>query len=105
MGKVSIRHKDNLDTKIRSLKNAEEWNEVIKYSPCGKYLAVGSHDNHIYVYDVENNYALHANFNKHNSFVTALDWSSDSVFIRSICGAYEKLFFNVRNKEFDASGL
>lgn len=68
-------------------------------------MAVGSHDNHIYVYNVEDNYSLHANFSKHNSFVTALDWSVDSSFIRSICGAYEKLYFNVNTKEFDANGL
>ena len=52
MGKVSIRLKDDLDKKIKSLKDAEEWSEVMKYSPCGKYFAVGSHDNNIYVYDV-----------------------------------------------------
>ena len=105
MGKVSIRLKTNLDQKVKTLKDAQEWNEVLKYSPCGKYLAVGSHDNHIYVYDVENGYTLYTNFNKHNSFVTALDWTSDSSYIRSICGAYEKLFFNVAKKEFDAGGL
>lgn len=105
MGKVSIRMKDNLDQKVKTLKDAEEWNEVMKYSPCGKYLAVGSHDNHIYVYDVSNDYSLYANFNKHNSFVTAFDWSADSSFIRSICGAYEKLFYNVKTKEFDSNGL
>ena len=105
MGKVSIRLKDNLDTKIKSLKNAAEWNEVMKYSPCGKYLAVGSHDNHVYIYNVKEDYALLANFGKHNSFITALDWTSDSTFIRSVCGAYEKLYFNVSNKEFDSDGL
>lgn len=105
MGKVSIRLKDNLDQKVKTLKNAEEWNEVMKYSPCGKYLAVGSHDNHVYIYDVTDNYSLYANFSKHNSFVTALDWTADSSFIRSICGAYEKLFFNVSKKEFDSYGL
>jgi len=31
---------------------------------------------------------------KHNSFITALDWSTDSKHIQSICGAYELLFFN-----------
>jgi len=105
MGKVSIRLKENLDTKIKTLKDAEEWNEVMKYSPCGKYLAVGSHDNHIYIYSVDRDYALYANFGKHNSFVTAFDWSSDSTFIRSICGAYEKLYYNVARKEFDADGM
>lgn len=77
----------------------------MKYSPCGKYLAVGSHDNHVYIYDVENNYALYASQDKHNSFVTALDWTADSSYIRSICGAYEKLFFNVKGKVFDTDGL
>ncbi|TNV82525.1 hypothetical protein FGO68_gene16014 [Halteria grandinella] len=105
MGKVSIRLKDNLDQKVKSLKDPQEWNEVIKYSPDGKYLAVGSHDNHIYVYNVQDNYSLYANFGKHNSFITALDWASDSSYIRSICGAYEKLYFNLATKDFDANGL
>ena len=105
MGKVTIRNKDNLDKKIFSLKEPEEWSEVIRYSPCGKYLAVGSHDNNIYVYDVANDYKLHYKCAKHNSFVTSLDWSVDSSYIRSVCGAYEKLYFNIRDKEFDSSGI
>lgn len=105
MGKVSIRSKDDLDKKIKTLKDAEEWCEVIKYSPDNKYLAVGSHDNNIYVYDVDNDYSLYCRFNKHNSFVTSLDWSMDSTYIRSVCGAYEKLYYNVKDKEFDPYGL
>lgn len=105
MGKVSIREKDNLDVKVKTLKDAEEWCEVIRYSPDEQFLAVGSHDNCVYVYNVNNNYSLHHKFNKHNSFVTSLDWSIDSTYIRSVCGAYEKLYFNVANKEFDAGGL
>jgi WD40 repeat protein len=77
----------------------------MKYSPCGAYLAVGSHDNKIYIYKVSDGYSLYATFDKHNSFVTALDWSVDSTYIRSICGAYEKLYFNVTKKEFDNSGM
>lgn len=96
---------DNLDEKIKTIKDAEEWCEVMKYSPCEKYLAVGSHDNNIYVYNVQNGYSLYCKFNKHNSFVTSLDWSSDSTYIRSVCGAYEKLYFNVKDKAFDSSGL
>lgn len=105
MGKVSIRSKENLNQKIKTLKDAQEWSEVMKYSPCGTYLAVGSHDNCIYVYDVKKDYALYTKFNKHNSFVTSLDWSVDSTYIRSVCGAYEKLYFNVKTKEFDSYGL
>jgi len=105
MGKVSIREKDDLNKKVKTILDAEEWNEVIRYSPCDKYLAVGSHDNCVYVYDIENNYSLYCKFNKHNSFVTSLDWSVDSTYIRSVCGAYEKLYFNVKDKEFDSHGL
>lgn len=105
MGKVSIRDAKDLDKKLKTLKDAEEWNEVMKYSPCGTYLAVGSHDNNIYVYEVQKNYSLYCKFAKHNSFVTSLDWSKDSTYIRSVCGAYEKLYFNVEKKEFDPSGI
>lgn len=52
MGKISIRDKNNFDKKIKTLKDPSEWCEVMKYSPCGVYLAVGSHDNNIYIYEV-----------------------------------------------------
>lgn len=105
MGKVTIRTKEDLTKKIKTLKDAQEWCEVLKYSPCCNYLAAGSHDNNVYVYDVNNDYALYAKFAKHNSFVTSVDWSVDSSYIRSVCGAYEKLYFNVKTKEFDSNGL
>lgn len=104
MGKITIRSRDDLSKKIKTLKDAEEWSEVIKYSPCGKLLAVGSHDNMIFIYDVENNYSLYYKCAKHNSFVTSLDWSLDSTYIRSVCGAYDKLFFNIKAREFDSHG-
>jgi WD40 repeat protein len=77
----------------------------MKYSPCGTYLAVGSHDNKVYIYNAKDNYTLYSTFDKHNSFVTALDWSADSSYLRSLCGAYEKLYFNVAKREFDNAGM
>lgn len=50
------------------------------------------------------NYELYCTFNKHSSYITALDWSLDDEMIRSCCGAYELLFFNVQTKEQDTSG-
>jgi hypothetical protein len=32
---------------------------------------------------------------KHSSFITHLDWSEDSQYLHSNCGAYELLFWNV----------
>ena len=105
MGKVTIRTRTDLDKKIKTLKDAEEWCEVIKYSPCGKFMAAGSHDNKIYVYDVTKDYQLYYTCNKHNSFVTSLDWSQDSTYIRSVCGAYEKLYFSIKDRSFESNGL
>ena len=105
MGKISIRSKDDFDGKITSLKQPQEWCEVIKYSPCGTYMAAGSHDNFVYIYRVNEDYKLAGTMKKHNSFVTSVDWSQDSKWIRSVCGAYEKLYFNVEEMSFDSSGL
>ena len=34
---------------------------------------------------------------KHSSFITHLDWSLDSNYLHSNCGAYELLFWNINN--------
>lgn len=106
-GKVSVRDFNDFDKKIASLKDAQEWCEAARYSPCEKFLAFGSHDNNLYVYAVsdEGTYSLYKSFAKHNSFITAFDWSADSSYIRTVCGAYEKLYFNITDKTHDAAGL
>lgn len=80
------------------------WIEVVRYSPCGKYLAVGSHDRNIYIMQVNENYKTVAICNKHRSFITSIDWSCDSQYIQSNCGAYEYLFFNAMNGQQLTSG-
>ncbi len=67
---------------------AKEWSQAMRYSPDGAYLAVGSHDNFIYIYKVAEYYDFYCKLKGHNSFITAFDWSLDSQFIRSNCGAY-----------------
>lgn len=76
----------------------------MQYSPNSDRLAVGSHDNNIYVYSVDNTYSKFAVLNKHQSFITSLDWSMDGDYIRSVCGAYELLFYKVPEKKQDPSG-
>jgi WD40 repeat protein len=39
------------------MKDAKEWIEALRFSPCGKWLAVGSHDQFIYIYNTSG-YAL-----------------------------------------------
>ena len=75
-----------------------EWIEVMEYSPCGNYLAVGSHDNKVYIFSTKS-YKLRYKMDKHSSFITGIDWSQDSTYIRSVCGAYELLFYSLKMKK------
>lgn len=60
----------------------------------------------MYVYSIEDDgtYKLYKSFNKHSSYVQALDWSQDSSYIRSASGDYEKLYFNIADKVHDPAG-
>lgn len=71
----------------------------MSYNPSGDKLAVGSHDNRILVYNAKDKYRRIAILKGHNSFITSFDWSlsENPTYMRSICGAYELLFFNVDN--------
>jgi WD40 repeat protein len=77
----------------------------LKYSPQEDKLAVGSHDNNIYVYQINgNNYKLISTCRAHQSFITNLDWSLDGNYIQSNCGAYEYLFFDASSGKQLKSG-
>lgn len=95
-GEVTIRASlEDLGEITNQINDSTEWIEVLTYSPCGTMLAAGSHDNNIYVYTVEEDYSLKCTLKAHNSYITSVDWSEDSAIIRSVCGAYELLFFDV----------
>lgn len=71
--------------------------QVVKFSPSGQYLAVGSRDNNVYVYQVSEDCRKYTRVGRcqgHSSFVTHLDWSADSQFIQTNSGDYELLFWN-----------
>lgn len=106
MGKISVRDFNDFDRKIATLKEPEEWAEIARYSPDENFLAVGSHDNNLFVYTVteDGKYELYKTFSKHTSFITSFDWSADGEFIRTVSGDYEKLYFDVKNKVQDTNG-
>nr|XP_020450574.1 echinoderm microtubule-associated protein-like 3 isoform X1 [Monopterus albus]XP_020450575.1 echinoderm microtubule-associated protein-like 3 isoform X1 [Monopterus albus] len=71
---------------------------VMRYSPDGSFLAVGSHDNFIYIYSVTENGRRYTRFgrcNGHSSFITHLDWSKDGKYIMSNSGDYEILYWDI----------
>lgn len=102
-GAVSIRQCSAPDTECHLLKDSTEWIEVMAFSPDNQYLAVGSHDNTIYVYRTSD-WGLQGKCTGHSSYIMALDWCCHSKFIRSNCGAYELLFFEVPSCQQDPSG-
>ena len=75
----------------------------MSYSPQGDRLAVGSHDNAVYIYDSQS-YKLLGKLGKNSSYITSVDWSSDGKYIRTVSGAYEFLFFLSDSFQQDPSG-
>lgn len=88
------------DKEFEERHDAHEWISDIKFTPNGKWLAAGAHDNKIYLYAVASDgsrltLTKRKVFAKHSSYITHLDFSADSRYMQSNCGAYELLFCDV----------
>ena len=97
-GDITILDYNDFSKRITTLYKPREWCECLAYSPNQEYLAIGSHDDSVYIYKIneKGEYALHWSiFFVHSSAVTALDWSRDSKFLRCVDQAYAKIFYNV----------
>ncbi|CAH0727246.1 unnamed protein product, partial [Brenthis ino] len=80
---------------LAAAQDGTETIQTIVYAPSGELVAVGSRDNFIYVYEVDGaRYSRRGKCLGHSSFITHLDWSEDSQYIRSNSGDYELLFWN-----------
>ncbi|KAI8515156.1 Echinoderm microtubule-associated protein-like 5 [Branchiostoma belcheri] len=113
-GSVMILDGVNLSEKQR-LQAGKEVIHDLKYSPNGERLAVGSNDNRVDIYDVEDGYNkvgrtpsaspsqyLHqegyvfrsiGECRKSSSYITHLDWSKDSQYIVTNDGSGERLYY------------
>lgn len=101
-GDIFIYDYNDFSVRIATLLHPREWCEVMKYSPDGKFLAVGAHDDTVYIYSVsqKGDYALHTKFEYiHSSAITAMDWTLDSVYMRVIDQAYGKQFYDIIKSE------
>ena len=79
-------------------KQIAEGVQDLVYSPDERFLAVGSRDNNIYVYNSEEEYRRVAVCRRHSSYITHLDWSKDSRYLMSNCAAYEILYWDAEQK-------
>uniref|UniRef100_A0A8C9TCZ2 EMAP like 4 n=1 Tax=Scleropages formosus TaxID=113540 RepID=A0A8C9TCZ2_SCLFO len=93
-----------LDAESRDLiaihTDGNEQLSVMRYSVDGSLLAVGSHDNFIYLYTVSEKGRKYSRYGKctgHSSYITHLDWSPDNKFIMSNSGDYEILYWDIPN--------
>ena len=90
-GVVLVLNADDLSL-AHELRDSREWISVVRFSPDGEILAVGSRDNKIYLYEANKNYVLRAQCESHTSFITNLDFSLDSTYLRSNCGGFDLKF-------------
>ena len=65
-----------------------------QFSPDGRYLAVGSHDKKVYVFAFPT-MERHCSLTTSTDFVSHLDWSADSRYLRTNDGSYELLYYDV----------
>uniref|UniRef100_A0A8C0KCZ7 EMAP like 2 n=1 Tax=Canis lupus dingo TaxID=286419 RepID=A0A8C0KCZ7_CANLU len=90
-----------LDTETHDLvaihTDGNEQISVVSFSPDGAYLTVGSHDNLVYVYTVDQGGRKVSRLGKcsgHSSFITHLDWAQDSSCFVTNSGDYEILYWD-----------
>ena len=98
MGDIQIFDYNDFNKLVCRLYAPKEWVECMKYSPDNQYLAVGAHDDCVYIFKIsfDGKYVLHYHVQYvHSSAIVALDWTRDSRFLRAIDQAYSKQFYDV----------
>ena len=90
-GQVAVGHNDGhvtvraglrvLNNIVAVMREPQDWIQVLAYSPSGKWLAVGSHDNGVYIYSVLDSYDLIHKLIGRNGPVASIDWSKDEAYV------------------------
>lgn len=118
-GAICLLYRDSYEigrvTECAFRKDANEEVSDVKFSPSGATFAAGSHDNIIYIYSCiestptdgkgdrgeiirnKKQYSFRPlqKLKGHSSYITHIDWSRDGCLLRSTCGAYELLIWDV----------
>ncbi|KAG5285153.1 hypothetical protein AALO_G00000110 [Alosa alosa] len=82
-------------TEVVHVKDRKEAVQELKYSPDGAYLAVGSNENAVDVYGVVQRYKKVGECSGSVSFITHMDWSTDSKYLQTNDGTSRRLFYRM----------
>ncbi|XP_070560903.1 echinoderm microtubule-associated protein-like 1 isoform X3 [Ptychodera flava] len=93
---------------VTSVQVGNEQLDCIKFSPDGGILAVGSHDNIIYLFSVMDDGQVYRKIGilrGHENFITHIDWSKDGCYIQSVSGNYDLMYWDVNALKNEKSAL
>uniref|UniRef100_A0A3P8RL66 EMAP like 5 n=1 Tax=Amphiprion percula TaxID=161767 RepID=A0A3P8RL66_AMPPE len=82
-------------TEVVHIKDRKEAIHELKYSPDGAHLAVGSNDNSVDIYGVVQRYKKVGECIGSSSFITHMDWSTDSKYLQTNDGSGRRLFYRM----------
>ncbi|XP_023587448.1 echinoderm microtubule-associated protein-like 5 isoform X1 [Trichechus manatus latirostris] len=82
-------------TEVVHIKDRKEAIHELKYSPDGTYLAVGCNDSSVDIYGVAQRYKKVGECVGSLSFITHLDWSSDSRYLQTNDGNGKRLLYRM----------
>uniref|UniRef100_A0A8C0ZH06 Echinoderm microtubule-associated protein-like 5 n=1 Tax=Cyanistes caeruleus TaxID=156563 RepID=A0A8C0ZH06_CYACU len=85
-------------TEVVHIKDRKEAIHELKYSPDGNFLAVGSNDSSVDIYGVVQRYKKVGECIGSLSFITHMDWSSDSKYLQTNDGNGKRLFYRMPGK-------
>ncbi|XP_031213616.1 echinoderm microtubule-associated protein-like 5 isoform X5 [Mastomys coucha] len=82
-------------TEVVHIKDRKEAIHELKYSPDGTYLAVGCNDSSVDIYGVAQRYKKVGECVGSLSFITHLDWSSDSRYLQTNDGSGKRFLYKM----------
>lgn len=106
-GDIMILDYKDFEKRITTLYRPQAWCEAMAYSPNEEYLAVGSHDSSIYVFQINDKgkYSVYWQIEMvHSSSILGIDWSKDNKYIRAVDQAYAKCYHDIESKELVSEG-